>query len=331
MRMTVFFLALMLMSCAADQPAPEPEPAGPASLTDLGKQLFFDKRLSGTGQMSCETCHLPEKGWTDGLPFSTRADGVVNTRHTPTLYNISAYQQFYWDGRAPTLEAQILAAWRNQMGGNPEAVSAALDAIPAYKTSFESLAGGPPNQERVLNALAAFVRTIESKDSPWDRYEANDRGAVQPEAVAGFDVFSTKAQCTLCHLPPSYTDAMFHNIGVGFDKPMPDNGRGQFLTTQLTQQNGGTPEQQAEARRMMGAFKTPTLRSITETAPYFHDGHAATLEEAVDFVLRGGIRNPTLDERLKPITLTAEERNQLLAFLRALTPAPQPFERPVLP
>jgi cytochrome c peroxidase len=299
----------MLASCAADQPAPEPEPAGPASLADLGKQLFFDKRLSGTGQMSCESCHLPEKGWTDGLQFSTRADGMVNPRHTPTLYNVSAYQQFYC----------------------PEMVSAALDAIPAYKASFERLAGGPPNQERVLNALAAFVRTIESRDSPWDKYEQNDRTAVSPEAIAGFDVFSTKAQCSLCHLPPAYTDAMFHNIGVGFDKPMPDQGRGGFLTNQLTQQNGGTPEQQAEAKRLAGAFKTPTLRSVTETGPYFHDGRAATLEEAVDFVLGGGIRNPTLDEKLKPVTLTAEEKTQLLAFIRALTPAPQPFERPVLP
>lgn len=215
------------------------------------------------------------------------------------------------------------------MGGDPEKAAMALDAIPQYKASFEKLAGGPPAQERIVNALAAFVRTIESKDAPWDRYEANDRTAVAADAIAGFEVFSAKANCALCHLPPAYTDTMFHNIGIGFDKPMPDMGRGQFLTNQLKE--GGTPEQQQEAKSMMGAFKTPTLRSITETAPYFHDGRAATLEETVDLVLAGGIRNPTLDAKLKPASLTPEERGQLLAYLRALTPAAQPFERPTLP
>lgn len=331
MRMFVLLITLMLTSCAADQPAPEADTAaaGPASLADLGKQLFFEKRLSGAGQMSCENCHLPEKGWTDGLALSTRADGTVNTRHTPTLYNVSVYQQYYWDGRAASLEAQILAAWRGQMGGDPEKAAPALDAIPQYKASFERLAGGPPSQERIVNALAAFVRTLESKDSPWDRYEANDKTAVSADAIAGFDIFSTKGQCTLCHLPPNMTDAMFHNIGIGFDKPMPDQGRGGFLKNQIKE--GGTPEQQAEAKAMAGAFKTPTLRNISESGPYFHDGRSATLEEAVDLVLAGGIRNPTLDPKLKPARLSPEERGQLLAFLKALSPAPQPFERPTLP
>jgi len=119
-------VALPAMDIPADNPM-TPEKAG------LGKQLFFDKRLSKTGNMSCETCHLPEKGWADGNALSMRFDGSMNTRHTPTLYNVGYYKQWYWDGRAATLEAQILAAWRGQMGGDPEAVAKALNEIPAYK------------------------------------------------------------------------------------------------------------------------------------------------------------------------------------------------------
>jgi cytochrome c peroxidase len=136
-----------------------------------------------------------------------------------------------------------------------------------------------------------------------------------------------KANCTLCHLPPVYTDTLFHNVGIGFDRPMPDLGRGKFLADRA--QQSGTPDPTAVS--FNGAFKTPTLRSITETAPYFHDGRAQTLEEAVDLMLSGGIANPNMDEKLKPRMLTAEERNQLLAFLRSLTPEPRPFERPQLP
>jgi cytochrome c peroxidase len=291
----------------------------------LGKQLFFDKRLSRNDDMSCETCHLPEMGWTDGKALSTRFNGVVNTRHTPTLYNVGYYREWYWDGRAPTLEAQILAAWESQMGGVPDEVAAKLNAIPAYRLQFEQHLGGPATAEKIPQALAAFVRTLISDDAPWDRYEKGiDRGAVTADAIAGFEVFSRKANCTLCHLPPIYSDALYHNVGIGFDRPNPDQGRGAFLQRSV-------PELEAEARLLSGAFKTPTLRSVTETAPYFHDGRTATLEEAVDLMIAGGIPNPQLDQKLKPVQLTAEERRQLIAFLQSLTPQPQPFVRPQLP
>jgi cytochrome c peroxidase len=309
-------------------PAPADNPITPEKV-ELGKQLFFDKRLSMNGMMSCETCHLPEMGWTDGKVLSARFDGSMNTRHTPTLYNVAYYKEWYWDGRAATLEAQILAAWRGQMGADPEQIAATLNGIEGYRTAFEQHMGGPATPDLITKALGTFVRTLVSDDSPWDRYEKGDRAAVSEEAVAGFTVFSDseKANCTLCHLPPQYTDALYHNVGVGYDKPQPDLGRGGFLATRA--QQAGTTDPTAAS--MNGAFKTPTMRSISETAPYFHDGRFQTLEEAVDFMLAGGIANPNRDEKLQPRTITPEERTQLLAFMRSLSPASRPFQRPTLP
>src|SRR5262245_50326857 len=290
---------------------------------ELGKKLFFDTRLSKTGKMSCESCHLPEKGWADGQALSTKFDGSLNTRHTPTLYNVGYYKQWYWDGRAATLEAQVTAAWKGQMGGDPDAVAMTLNGIDAYKNDFQKAFNGPATPDNIAKALATFVRTIKSENSPWDKFQAGDKSAVSDDVVKGFTVFSDsdKANCTLCHLPPLFTDTLFHNVGIGFDKPMPDMGRGKILAD----------AKDPTADSMMGAFKTPTLRSITETAPYFHDGRAKTLEEAVDLMLQGGIKNPHLDEKLKPRMISKEERTQLLAFLKSLTPEAKPFDRPQVP
>jgi len=273
--------------------------------------------------MSCETCHLPEKGWTDGNAVSARFDGSMNTRHAPSLYNVGYYKQWYWDGRAATLEAQVLAAWRGQMGGDPEAVAKALNDIPAYKQQFEKYTGGPATQDSIVKSLATFVRTIVSDDAPWDRYEKGNKDAASADAIAGFDVFSKTASCTNCHLPPLYTDTLFHNIGVGYDKPMPDPGRGKIL--------GDKDAKDPEAKTLMGAFKTPTMRSVTEHPPYFHNGGAASLEDVVDFVHKGGIKNPNLDGKLQAKKVTSQQRDQLMAFIKALTPEQKPFERPKLP
>jgi cytochrome c peroxidase len=294
----------------------------------LGEQLFFDTRLSSTKKMSCETCHVPEKGWTDGLALSPKFDGNPNTRHTPTLYGAAYYPNLYWDGRAPGLEAQILAAWRGQMGANPDTIAAELAAIPGYSRSFQAEFGGPPTPDRILKALGTFVRTIHAADTPFDRLPQDPDSLRKTEAGRGFVVFSETAKCTLCHLPPLYSDTLFHNVGIGFDKPTPDQGRGKILADAAAK--SGQPVS-AEAKTMMGAFKTPSLRGIGLTAPYFHDGRAKTLEEAVDLMLKGGIPNPALDEKLKPATLTPVQRRELLAFLRAITPEPRPYRRPTLP
>jgi cytochrome c peroxidase len=305
-------------------PADNPITAGKLR---LGEQLFFDKRLSKTKKMSCETCHVPEKGWTDGLALSPKFDGSMNTRHTPTLYEVAFAPDLYWDGRAKGLEAQILAAWRGQMGADPDEIAKELTAIPAYKAAFEKELGGPPSGDRVVKALAAFVRTIHAGDTPFDRLSGSARET--SEAGKGFKVFSDVASCTNCHLPPVFSDTLFHNVGIGYDKEKPDLGRGGIL--QAAAQKGGkplTPEEQ----KLMGAFKTPTLRGVALSGPYFHDGRAATLEEAVDTMLKGGIKNDHLDtEKLQPKTLTAEQRKQLLAFLNSLTPVQKTHPRPKLP
>jgi cytochrome c peroxidase len=323
-------------------PAAKPPDAGPLGemavpadnpmtpeKVELGKKLFFDTRLSKTGKMSCETCHLPDKGWADGQQFSTRFDGAVNTRHTPTLYNVGYYKQWYWDGRAATLEGQVTAAWRGQMGGDPDAMAMTLNGIEGYKNEFQKVFNGPATGGNIAQALAAFVRTIQSENAPWDKYQQGDKSAVSEDAVKGFTVFSDsdKANCTLCHLPPLYTDTLFHNVGVGYDKPMPDLGRGKILGDAAEKAGVKNPE----AETLQGAFKTPTLRSVTESAPYFHDGRAKTLDEAVDFMLMGGIKNAHLDEKLKPRMISKDERAQLIAFLNSLTPAPKLFEKPQIP
>jgi len=330
-----------LKSTAPPAPPPKPDigPLGEMAIpadnpitpekVELGKKLFFDTRLSKTGKMACETCHLPDKGWADGMTLSERFDGSVNTRHTPTLINAGYYKQWYWDGRAATLEGQVLAAWRGQMGGDPDAVAMTLNGIEAYKNDFQKVFNGPATADSISKALATFVRTIRSQDSPWDKYQQGDKSAVSEDAVKGFTVFSDtdKANCTLCHLPPLFTDTLFHNVGIGFDKPMPDLGRGKILSDAAAKT--GTQDPNAEA--MQGAFKTPTLRSITETAPYFHDGRAKTLDDAVDLMLKGGIKNPHLDEKLKPKMISRQERSQLMAFLKSLTPEQKPFEKPQVP
>jgi cytochrome c peroxidase len=292
----------------------------------VGEQLFFDKRLSKTKQMSCETCHVPEKGWTDNLALSPKFDGSMNTRHSPTLYGVAFYPDLYWDGRAKGLEAQILAAWKGQMGGDPDAIAKELEAIPAYKAAFEKELGGPPSGDLIVKALASFVRTIHAGDTPWDRMSAKERETTP--AGRGFEVFSKVAQCTLCHLPPVLSDTLFHNVGIGFDTEKPDLGRGKILADAAAKANTPPPP---EAETLQGAFKTPSLRGVAASWPYFHDGRSKTLEETVDLMIKGGIPNKHLDEKLKPAKLTAKQRADMLAFLKAITPENKPYKRPALP
>jgi cytochrome c peroxidase len=352
----VLMLALLASSCGnstekpAATPAPEAKPAATSAdhggLQDqpmtvpadnpitpekvaLGKQLFFDTRLSKTGKLSCESCHHPENDWTSGKAITAKFDGSMNTRSTPTLSNVGYLQAWYWDGRGKTLEDVATAAWKGQMGGDPDQVAMKLNEIPGYKDEFQKAMGGPATGDAIAKALATFMRTIKSEDSPWDRYQAGDKSAVSEDVVKGFDVFShqNKATCTLCHLPPLFTDGLFHNVGIGTDKPMPDKGRGKILEDEA--KKAGTKDD--KAAEMMGAFKTPTLRGAVDGAPYFHDGRAKTIEEAIDIMWKGGIKNDNLDPKLKRRTLSPKDLTQLVAFIKSLTPEKKPFEKPTLP
>ncbi len=289
---------------------PADNPMTPAKV-ELGRQLFFDKRLSGDGSRSCYSCHLREKGLTDGLPTAIGAYERKLPRSSPTLWNIGYHSAFYWDGRSPSLERQGMAAWTGgNMGvdgndGRPSAkeIAAKIDAIPGYNKQFREVFGGPATPENMMMAVSAFERTIVANDSAWIRFINGDESALSEQARRGWTIFSEKAKCTNCHDGRLLTDLQYHNVGIGMDKKEPDLGR--FVVSKDDKDRG--------------AFKTPTLLDISKSAPYFHDGSVATLEESVDIMTGGGKKNPWLDTtNLQPVNLTAEEKQDLLAFLRSL-------------
>ncbi|MSP23953.1 MAG: cytochrome-c peroxidase [Myxococcales bacterium] len=284
----------------------------------LGKVLFFDKRLGKDGKFACESCHFVDQGWADGKALSEKGDGKMNTRHTPSMFNIGYQAAWYWDGRATTLEGQVLAAWKGQLGVGdtlPERVKE-LARVEGYKPLFKAAFGDEQiTAELSAKALACFLRSLRSGGAPFDQYEAGDKKAISESAARGWEIFRNKAACASCHAPPLFTDLGYHNIGVGSDKAEPDKGRGAIT----------------KDAKDDGKFKTPSLRSVTTHAPYFHDGSKQTIEEAVDFMLGGGQPNAKLDSGLKKVALTKPEREDLLAFIKALEAAPQKFDRPKVP
>ncbi|MBI4460887.1 MAG: c-type cytochrome [Acidobacteria bacterium] len=277
----------------------------------LGKQLYYDTRLSGDGSRSCYSCHLKEKGLTDGRPKAIGAYETPLPRSSPTLWNIGYHAEFYWDGRSNALEAQALAAWRGgNMGasgqnGRPSVddIAAKINEIPGYRDQFQKVFGGPPTPDTIVKAIAAFERTIVGNNSAWVRFRSGDANALSEQARRGWEIFDQKAKCSNCHSGLLLTDLQYHNIGIGMDSATPDVGR--FTVSKVEKDTG--------------AFKTPTLLDISKSAPYFHDGSVATLEEAVDIILGGGKANPHLDRtNLQPAQLTDTEKADLLAFLRLL-------------
>ena len=326
---TAFLLAslLLLGSCATSTPSessarlsalpPVPHPADnpvtPQKVA-LGKQLFVDQRLSGSGKMACQSCHYRNLGWTDAQVLSRKDNGDLNTRHTPSLYNVGYQSAWYWDGRAATLEAQILAAWRGQIGADPDKIVARLNEIPGYRSQFQAVFGAAATPQSVAQALGAYLREKVSTDSPWDRHEAGNRRAVSAAAIAGNALFMGKGRCIACHAPPFYGNSTFHNVGLEHGKEKPDAGR--FTVSKV------------ESDR--GAFKTPSLRSVALGAPYFHDGSAATLTEAVRYMASGGKADPNRSPLLMPTGLTEPEIAQVVAFLESLT-STERWDPPALP
>jgi cytochrome c peroxidase len=281
---------------------PEGNPSTPAKM-QLGKQLFFDTRLSRDDSTSCATCHQPSKGWSSGERFAKGVAGAVGRRHVPTLVNVGYLPHLFWDGRASNLEELVRAPLEDplEMGMPMNELAAKLNNIPGYRAQFQSVFGGDATPDRIAAAIASFVRTIVSGGAPYDRFRRGDLAALSPAARRGHDVFFFRANCAACHAGPLLSDGDFHNTGVGMDQPQPDLGR--FLVTR----------QEFPDR---GAFKTPTLREIAHTAPYMHDGRFQTLEEVVDFYLRGGHLNSHLDPKMNNIPLADQEKADLLAFLK---------------
>ncbi len=273
----------------------------------LGRQLFFDRRMSGDGTTACTSCHQPDRGLTDPRRQSVGAYGALMDRSCPTLWNVGYQQAFFWEGSASTLEQAVAGVWRFILApdsdGRPgvAGVVGRLNDVPAYRKQFVAVFGEDATPHSVARALAAFLRTLVAGDSAWVRFQDGDPRALSARARRGWAVFDGKAKCTGCHNGLLLTDLQYHNVGIGADST--DTGR--FGITK-------------EARHR-GAFKTPTLLNVSRSAPYFHDGSVATLPEAVDRMAGGGIPNPNLDDALRPVTLTPAERADLLAFLEELT------------
>jgi cytochrome c peroxidase len=286
------------MSIPADNPL-TPEKVA------LGRQLFFDERLSIDGSKSCYSCHVCEHGLTDGLPKAIGPGNKQLPRSSPTLWNIGYHHQFYWDGRSGSLEAQAMAAWKGGnmgVGEKTGEIVAKINALEGYKAQFQKVFQSDATPENMMKAISAYERTIISGDTAWDRWKAGDNKAISMSAYRGWNIFQA-IKCNNCHDGVLFTDQQYHNIGIGMDQKEPDPGRGKVTNK---------PED-------TGAFKTPTLRDIARSAPYFHDGSAKTLEEAVDIMLGGGKENQYLDKKnLQPHKLLPEQREDLLNFLRSL-------------
>lgn len=302
---------LVSVAIAADPPSkpplglpPVPVPADnpmTAEKIALGKQLYFDGRLSLDNKVSCASCHDPAKGFSNGERFATGVGGKKGGRSAPTVIN-SAYSTLqFWDGRAKTLEEQALGPIQNpiEMTMTLDDVVKRLNGIAGYKSQFKKVFGTDVTSEGIAKAIAAYERTVVSGNAPYDKFKAGDTKALSESAQRGMKLFFGKAHCSACHAGPNFSDNSFHNVGVGMDKKDFDKGR-----ADISKLSGDT-----------GAFKTPTLREIARTAPYFHDGSAKTLEEVVDHYAKGGIPNEWLDEEIFNIKIAPTEKADLVKFM----------------
>lgn len=299
---------------------PVPVPTGNgrhAAKIELGKQLFFDGRLSRNNKVSCAYCHVPGSGFSDPHPTSLGVDDLIGGRQAPTVLNTAFSPLLFWDGRAKSLEEQVLGPIQNpiEMAETLEHLVVKLRTVKGYRRQFRNVFGAEISPQGIANAIAAFARTLISTNSAFDQYSLGNKQAMNQAAIRGMALFKGKARCILCHNGTNFTDNQFHNLGVPQVGPLKvDIGRYDVTRRE----------------RDKGAFKTPTLRSILETAPYMHDGVFLSLEEVIEFLDKGGGVNPILSPLMKPLGLTQEEKADLLAFLEALTGAPLNIEPPQL-
>ncbi len=299
-------------------PIPEDNPMT-AEKVELGKLLYFDPRMSKDGTISCATCHDPKKGWAEHTPSSTGIGKQVGNRNSPTVLNSAYAPELFWDGRAASLEEQAVGPVANpiEMGNTLEDMVKTLKGIPGYVERFEKVFGTEPTADGFAKAVAAFERTILAGNSPYDRYQAGDESAMSEAAVRGMNLFE-EVGCADCHTPPLFSSYEYHNAGVGMDKENPDIGR-----KEVTGDDADT-----------GAFRVPSLRNVADTAPYFHDGSAATLEDAVALMAAGGKDNPHRSEMFDTVReakITPEQQKDLVEFLKALSGDIPAIEPPELP
>jgi cytochrome c peroxidase len=286
--------------------------------------LFFDRRLSRDGTISCASCHQPEHAFSQTAPVATGIGGAKGKRKVPTIINLAIPRRwsffadaplgaFFWDGRARTLEQQALEPVANpmEMGSSHVRMVETVGGVPGYLPYVaEAFGDARVTTERIAHAIADYERTRMSGNSPFDRWQAGEGDAVAADVKRGFTLFSGKAGCAACHRPPLFTDGEFHNVGVGWDpqtRTFADEGH--YAVTRGTVFVG-----------IPGSFKTPGLREVTRHAPYMHDGSIATLRHVVEFYNQGATPNPDLSFRIPRtgLGLTSSEIDDILAFLRSL-------------
>tara|TARA_R110002096_G_scaffold79532_1_gene186654 strand:- start:28294 stop:29358 length:1065 start_codon:yes stop_codon:yes gene_type:complete len=271
----------------------------------VGRKLFFDPILSRDHSVSCASCHRPDLAFADDRALSVGVDGQLAERNTPSLLNRVLGKAFMWDGRASTLEQQVVLPIANplEMDLGLEAAVARLRDSEVYAPLFASELGAPPSREGLTRALADFVRSLTYGGTPHDQFREGNITAMTAQEQAGLWIYESRGKCWRCHTGANFSDEAFHNTGVGVLDGVARPGR-----------MGHTGD---EADR--GRFKTPTLRGLGDTAPYMHDGSLATLEEVVAFYRRGGNDNPGLDRKMEPLELSDRDAANLVAFLKAIT------------
>jgi len=282
----------------------------PADKAALGKLLFFDPILSKNKTISCASCHKPDFAFADTSAVSRGIYGRKGTRNTPSAMNLSLLHPFFWDGRAENLEEQALAPIENKAEMNlplDEALSR-LKTSKTYNWYFKKIFGNEPTLSNLAEAIAAYERTLETSDSPFDNWKfSDDSNAVSAAVKRGFTLFSTKGKCAVCHFGADFTTNQFRNIGLFDGRKLNDSGRAII---------SGNKED-------IGKFKTPGLRNVAITAPYMHNGQFKTLKEVIDFYNEPGKMVPNSINRdsvlSKPLGLTKQEKHDLEAFLNSLT------------
>ena len=288
----------------AEIPTPDDNPFTQESVL-LGRRLFFDPILSASHDRACATCHQPEHGFASPDALSPAIGGGMLERHAPSLINRAFGTVQMWDGRFDSLEAQALMPIEHEqeMGLPIEEALRRLREHDEYPGLFEQAYGEGPNRDTLARAIASFVRRLTYGDTVFDQFRDGDILAMNRAERAGMWIFQSKANCWKCHDGFNLSDEAFHNTGVGAVDGVPRPGR---------EQHSGDPAD-------TGAFKTPTLRGLLETPPYFHDGSAATLRDVVEFYNDGGVKNTYLDPLMEPLNLSDEEIDMIVAFLGSMS------------
>jgi len=311
----------------------------------LGEKLFFDGRLSADGTVACSTCHDPAHAFTDGRPTSIGIKGRVGQRNAPTILNAMYNKTQFWDGRAQTLEEQARQPIVNSAEmGQPslDAAVAQIAAIGEYNEAFQRAFGVAPNSDNLVHAIASYERTQMSFDSPFDHFIAGEKNAIDDAAKRGWELFNTRGRCNKCHAltedkrdVTNFMDNDFHNIGIGIIRhnvvalarqaeQLIDSGNTAAVDRAAIQ-----TDMSALGRFLItkkepdtASFKTPNLRNVLVTGPYFHDGSQETLWDVMDHYNKGdGLQNPFLDQDIQPLALTEGDIDDLVAFLASLTSA----------